>query len=126
MNALHRVRWMASLGFMVFTAVAVAQTQPSTNAKGALVTSAGMALYTYDPDGVSGNSHCLSSCVSLWPPYSADATTKATGEFSVIDRPDHTMQWAYKGHPLYQYAGDTKPQFANGDGIDGIWHLARP
>jgi predicted lipoprotein with Yx(FWY)xxD motif len=39
------------------------------------------------------------------------------------------MQWDYKNHPLYTYAGDSGPDQANGEGIPfagGHWHVARP
>ncbi|HGG05709.1 MAG TPA: hypothetical protein ENK28_09650 [Aliiroseovarius sp.] len=33
---------------------------------------------------------------------------------------------AYRGQPLYLYAGDSKPGDINGDGVAGVWHLAKP
>lgn len=39
------------------------------------------------------------------------------------------MQWAYQGHPLYTFTGDSGPDQANGDNFPdfgGHWHVARP
>ncbi|HDR9764226.1 TPA: hypothetical protein QDC44_008515, partial [Burkholderia cepacia ATCC 25416] len=35
-------------------------------------------------------------------------------------------QWAYRGRPLYRWKQDRKPGDAGGDGIGGMWHVARP
>jgi predicted lipoprotein with Yx(FWY)xxD motif len=53
----------------------------------------------------------------------------STGNFTVITRSDGSHQWAYKTHPLYNFAGDAKPGDTNGNGLNqfgGIWTIARP
>jgi len=47
-------------------------------------------------------------------------------EYSIIRRDDGTSQWAYKGKPLYFWAKDAKPGDRSGDGVNQVWHLARP
>ncbi|MGN8186461.1 hypothetical protein ACTJLD_10810, partial [Burkholderia sp. 22088] len=37
-----------------------------------------------------------------------------------------SKQWAYRGRPLYRWKQDRKPGDAGGDGIGGMWHVARP
>ena len=34
-------------------------------------------------------------------------------------------QWAYKGKPLYFFAGDAKAGDVNGDKQGGVWHVIR-
>jgi predicted lipoprotein with Yx(FWY)xxD motif len=41
-------------------------------------------------------------------------------------RDDGAKQWAYKGKPLYTWAKDTKPGDITGDGVNNVWHIAKP
>ena len=123
MKAIHGLAWVCTALIGMTIAVADAQ-PPSANARGELSGPDGLVLYTYDPDGTSGQSQCTGACAALWPPFAAAIHAKSAGGFSVITRPDHTLQWAFDGRPLYRYAGDSKPGFANGDGINGSWHIA--
>jgi predicted lipoprotein with Yx(FWY)xxD motif len=41
-------------------------------------------------------------------------------------RSDGYKQWTYKGKPLYSSRSDSKPGDTNGNGVDGVWHIARP
>lgn len=89
----------------------------------------GKALYFFskDPAGTSG---CSGGCSTLWPTYySADASTGMgidQGDVGVITREDGSKQSTYKGWPLYYYASDTAPNDVKGDGVDGIWFVAKP
>jgi predicted lipoprotein with Yx(FWY)xxD motif len=47
-------------------------------------------------------------------------------DWSLIKRDDGSMQWAYKGKPLYLWIKDGKPGERTGDGFKGVWHIARP
>ena len=107
-------------------ASASAQSLPVAGAQGQLVSDHGLTLYSYDPDGRSGQSQCSGPCAALWPPYTAAADAKAAGDFSVIARADHSRQWAWQGRPLYRYAGDPKPDDIHGEGLNGIWHTVHP
>lgn len=92
-----------------------------------------LTLYTFeddrndaDGDG-SGDSDCNGGCADNWPPLLADATSEASGQFSIINRDDGTsLQWAFKGLPLYTFAGDANAGETNGDGAGGAWYVARP
>ncbi|MDX1743471.1 MAG: hypothetical protein R3186_07750 [Ruegeria sp.] len=44
----------------------------------------------------------------------------------MIQRDDGTMQVAYKGQPLYLWIKHKQPRDMTGDGVKGVWHLARP
>lgn len=115
--------WLV-VGAMMMAPAMAAQPPPTANAQHQLVGARGMTLYVFDADGDSGRSECSGPCASLWPPYAADANVTASEGFSVTARPDHSLQWAFKGHPLYRYAGDAKPGDQRGDGINGTWHIA--
>ena len=85
----------------------------------------GMTLYIFDKDE-PGKSNCYNDCADSWPPYLASASAKAPGGgISIISRADGTRQFAKDGAPLYFWIGDSKPGDTNGDGIGGVWHVAR-
>ena len=90
-----------------------------------LVDSKGMTLYTYDKDA-PGKSNCAGLCAVFWPPAEAAPSATPSGNFSLVDRGRSARQWSYKGMPLYGYASDDKPGDIAGDGVDGVWHVARP
>ena len=108
---------------------ALAQTAPpisADTAKGkALVDINGMTLYVFDRDG-KGKSNCNGQCAVNWLPLIGDTDAQADGSFSFISRDDGRKQWAYKGKPLYTFVKDKKPGDATGDGVNHIWHIARP
>ena len=91
-----------------------------------LVNAKGMTLYIFDKDK-AGTSNCNGGCAKKWPPvFSKAKKMMKDGDFSVIKRADGKMQWAYKGHPLYTWFKDKKAGQTTGDGVKGVWHLARP
>ncbi len=85
-------------------------------------------LYYLDVDTVAGGT-CTSACLNVWPVFVPSAGAVGEGNMTVITRSDGTgQQWAYQGHPLYRYAGDSSGDQTNGDGIPdfgGHWHVAR-
>ena len=100
---------------------------PVKAADGVLVGPNGMALYTFDRDTAgSGKSACNGPCATNWPPLMAKAGATATGDWSVVTRDDGSRQWAHKGKPLYYWAKDTKAGDRTGDGVNNVWHVARP
>ena len=115
---------LAALGLSV-AVIAQAASQPAVAASGLVTSAAGMTHYTYDRDPVSGGSACIGPCAVLWPPYLAAAGAQAQGDFSLTRRADGRLLWAWKGRPLYLYAGDSKPGSSAGDRINGVWHVAR-
>ncbi len=85
----------------------------------------GMTLYTFDNDA-PGRSNCNGGCADSWPPYTASANEKASGKgMSIITRNDGSLQWAKDGAPLYFWVGDSEPGDTTGDGVGGVWHIAR-
>ena len=100
---------------------------PTRTADGVLVGPNGMTLYTFNHDMVgSGKSVCNGPCITNWPALTAPATARPMGDYSVVMRDDGTRQWAYKGAPLYYWAKDTKAGDRTGDGVGGVWKVARP
>lgn len=90
-----------------------------------LVDAKGMTLYTFGKD-TSGKSVCTGPCAANWPPLAVSANAKADHDYSVVTRDDGTKQWAYKGMPLYSWVKDTKPGDITGDGVNQVWHVAKP
>lgn len=83
--------------------------------------SAGMTVYTFDKDS-PGKSVCYGDCAAAWPPVAA-TSMPAGADFSVVARDDGTKQMAYKGKPLYLFAGDKKPGDVSGDNVQNVWHV---
>jgi predicted lipoprotein with Yx(FWY)xxD motif len=84
-----------------------------------------MSLYTYDNDTV-GVSNCIGACADTWIPAKLKKNAKLGESYSSIERADGTMQAAFRGMPLYLYAGDKKVGDIKGDGVGGVWKLAKP
>jgi predicted lipoprotein with Yx(FWY)xxD motif len=99
---------------------------PAKVADGVLVGPNGMTLYTFDRDAVQGKSACNGPCATNWPPLMAAADAAATGDWTVITRDDGGKQWAYKNKPVYYWVKDQKAGDRTGDGVNNVWHLARP
>ena len=85
----------------------------------------GMTLYTFDKD-MAGSSACVEACAQNWPPLMAAGGAMAEGDYTVIKRADGSMQWAYKGKPLYHWSKDAKAGDVTGDGFKDVWHAAKP
>ncbi len=86
-------------------------------------------LYFLDVDTQTGGK-CTGGCLSVWFPLVPSQGSQTQSGFTIVNRSDGTsMQWDYKGHPLYNYSGDNGADQANGNGIPfagGHWHIARP
>ncbi|MFG3165595.1 hypothetical protein [Streptomyces sp. NPDC048200] len=95
-----------------------------------LVNSKGHTLYLFQSDK-KDKSTCNGDCAKAWPPLKANGKTIAKGGvnsklLSTITRSDGSKQVAYKGHPLYTFADDTKAGQTNGQGIDAFgakWYV---
>lgn len=86
----------------------------------ALVSGNGRTLYLFEADR-KGMSACTGSCATAWPPFTVTGRVRAgTGVrqslLGTIRRSDGRTQVTYNGHPLYYFAGDTKPGAARGQG----------
>lgn len=125
-------RFLAMLGAAGLIACAsqiagAADPPPIAVTGGMLVNAQGMTLYTFDRDVAgSGKSSCNSDCAQMWPPLVWVGAGEPTGAFTLITREGGAKQWAYKGKPLYLFSGDVNPDDTNGDGVNGVWHIARP
>jgi predicted lipoprotein with Yx(FWY)xxD motif len=90
-----------------------------------LVDAKGMTLYVHDGD-LPDRPTCYALCILMWPPAEAPATAQPRGDFTVVNRDGGSRQWQYKRMPLYGYRLDSAPGEVGGDGVDGIWHAAKP
>ena len=71
----------------------------------------------------------INTRLSRWAMYIACtglACLVCVVDYSVIMRDDGARQWAYKGQPLYYFARDTKAGDKQGEGVGGVWSVARP
>ena len=95
-----------------------------------LTDSAGLTLYTFDRD-TPGVSNCSGGCATTWPPLllaegDPIAPPDLPGTLAVIARADGSRQVTYNDQPLYLYIRDMKPGDTTGEGVGGVWHLAKP
>lgn len=90
-----------------------------------LTDEAGMSLYVFDQDAPRV-SNCNDQCAVNWPPLAAATEDRAEGDYGVVTRADGKLQWSYKGQPLYLWLKDKAPGDTTGDGVNNVWHLARP
>jgi predicted lipoprotein with Yx(FWY)xxD motif len=119
---------LAATLLMAATGLAWAGTNVPVKADaGKLVGTSGMTLYTFDTDAAgSGKSACNGPCAQNWPPLLAADADRGSGDYSVVTRDDGSRQWAYKDKPLYFWSKDAKPGDTSGDGVKGVWRIARP
>lgn len=82
-----------------------------------------MTLYVLE-NTADGNTCSGNACAAPWIPLLAGELANPTGDFGIIERPDGSRQWDYKGHPLYRFEGDLRPGDANGLGVDGQHDVA--
>lgn len=127
MNFSLRSSLASALALVLFTGCAAVATPPVSVSGDALVGPGGMTLYTFDKDVAgSGKSVCNGPCAVNWPPLIAASGVKSAGHYSVIMRDDGQAQWALKGKPLYYWVKDRQPGDKTGDGVNGVWHTAKP
>jgi predicted lipoprotein with Yx(FWY)xxD motif len=107
---------------LVSTAAGAAE--PLKKTDGVYVDAAGMTVYTFDKDVAgSGKSACVDACLKNWP--AVPATGNVSAPWSTVTRDDGSKQLAYKGKPLYLFAGDKKAGDRNGDKFKEIWHVVK-
>ncbi len=94
-----------------------------------LVDSKGMTLYFFSKD-YDGGSNCYGDCAKKWPVFYVENLKVPAPldprDFGVITREDGRKQITYKGWPLYYFFKDTKPGDMNGEGVKGVWFVAKP
>ena len=116
---------IAAFAFTFAAASALAAGAPVKTMDGVLVGAKDMTLYTFDKDA-GGKSMCNGPCATNWPPLNAMDGDMASGDYTIIVRDDGKKQWALKGKPLYYWTKDQKPGDRTGDGVNGVWHVAKP
>lgn len=80
-----------------------------------------MTIYTFNGDPNRDGTTCAKggNCGATWLPVVApQAAVNSIGEFNPILRKDGIRQWAFRGRPLYTFAGDLAPGYANGANLD--------
>jgi predicted lipoprotein with Yx(FWY)xxD motif len=83
----------------------------------------------YFKQGDAGESSCYGQCASLWPPLQAvypKAGSGVSGKLGIINRTDGLRQVTYNDMPLYYWSNDKAPGETTGNGVNGIWTIARP
>jgi predicted lipoprotein with Yx(FWY)xxD motif len=94
-----------------------------------LVDSKGDTVYLFQKD-TGTKSTCTGACATTWPPV--PATGKPTvadglsGKVGTTTGSGGKPQVTYAGHPLYRFAGDSKPGDANGQGTNAfgaLWYV---
>ena len=100
----------------------------ATSKLGTILTdSQGRTLYLFTKDS-SGSSACTGSCLSVWPAFDSNGGAQAGTGVSptLLGTASGAAQVMYNGHPLYYYAGDTKPGDTNGQDLNqfgGSWYV---
>jgi len=86
----------------------------------------GMALYTFDKD-TKNTSNCTGQCLVNWPPFLVvgQAPSSLPDHLGTMKLANGSMQYTWSGMPLYFYIGDKKAGDVLGDGVGGVWHIAK-
>jgi predicted lipoprotein with Yx(FWY)xxD motif len=95
-----------------------------------LVNGHGQTLYLFEKDK-GKKSKCYSACATNWPPTFTSGKPSAgsgvsSSKLGTTRRKDGKLQVTYNGHPLYAYAGDSRPGQANGEGSNNFgakWYV---
>ncbi|CAG6391099.1 hypothetical protein NMG29_36960 [Streptomyces cocklensis] len=98
-----------------------------------LVDGKGRTLYLFQADKTS-TSTCNGSCAAAWPPLLSKGQPKAgsgaqSNLLGTSKRSDGTTQVTYNKHPLYFFAGDSKPGQTNGQDLNqfgALWYVLNP
>ncbi|WP_208249664.1 hypothetical protein WGT02_19200 [Rhizobium sp. T1470] len=119
---------LVSLGVLAATALSAFAAEPAkmvdTKMGKILATDKGMTLYTFDKDA-KDKSNCDKACLKKWPAFHAAAKAKAEGEWTLVKAADGKEMWAYEGKPLYMFVDDKMAGDMKGDGVGGVWHVAK-
>jgi predicted lipoprotein with Yx(FWY)xxD motif len=92
-----------------------------------------MSLYLFVSDTAT-KSTCAGTCLTYWPPLEASGSvTTGPGvdkaKLGTLTGTNGRKQVSYAGHPLYFYAGDSKPGDTTGQGSNqsgAKWWLLTP
>jgi predicted lipoprotein with Yx(FWY)xxD motif len=119
---------LVTVSLLAVTAISTFAAEPAkmvdTKMGKILTTEKGMTLYTFDKDA-KDKSNCDKACLKKWPAFHAAAKAKAEGEWSLVKAGDGKEMWAYEGKPLYMFVDDKMAGDMKGDGVGGVWHVAK-
>ena len=94
-----------------------------------LMDNKGKSLYFFAMDA-NGTSACTGGCEAVWPVFYAEDGNVPAGmtatDMATITRADGNKQSTFRGWPLYYYASDASSGEVKGDGVGGIWFVAKP
>lgn len=94
-----------------------------------LVGPTGMTLYVLSKETAS-DLQCLEDCARNWLPLTGNPVANGLTEaLSMVRRTTDAgslEQLVYKNQPLYYWSRDKAPGDVTGEGIGGIWSVARP
>ncbi|SNC75344.1 Predicted lipoprotein with conserved Yx(FWY)xxD motif [Hymenobacter gelipurpurascens] len=133
---------------MVATKSVLNKTTNQSETKNFLIDSKGRTLYTFQKDARNPTTlptNCVDNCATIWPPFYTASRTLHTAlkgsDFTTITRTTNNtgpygdgtvtnQQLAYKGKPLYYYAGDNQTRGqVEGHGLlseGDVWFVATP
>ncbi|MEG1039474.1 COG4315 family predicted lipoprotein [Pseudomonas sp. NUPR-001] len=120
----HTLNWMTLFAAVALALPGIASAHHAMMKDGMMVDHAGMTLYTFDKDS-DGKSMCNGECAKNWPPLMVKAGDTAEEGWTQIKRDDGSMQWAYKGKPVYTFIKDKKAGDMTGDGMKDVWHVIK-
>lgn len=99
-------------------------------ALGTLLTNGqGRTLYLFSNDAQNVDA-CQGGCITNWPFLTSEQlqipATLNAADFSKVTHADGKQQWAYKGWPLYTFLKDAAAGDTLGEGVNGVWFVAKP
>jgi predicted lipoprotein with Yx(FWY)xxD motif len=116
---------LATASEAAFGATSAAPVKVGTTGLGrVLVNAQGRTLYVWAHDKTA-KSTCAGQCAKYWPPLITRSKPTAArgvraGLLGTSRRADGRLQVTYAGHPLYTFAGDTRPGQTKGEGLTGF------
>lgn len=113
-----------SITFALLAGCATVSASPTAERNGVLSDPQGKTLYVFKKDQPNVST-CYDGCAKAWPPFTACSSDKAGGDLTLVPRKDGAQQWAYKGQPLYYYAGNTAAGDMSGEGSGKVWYVIR-
>jgi predicted lipoprotein with Yx(FWY)xxD motif len=113
---------LAALGAAALLQLSGCATDPATvpakvNPMGAYTTLNGDPLFAYE-----GDPRDIAS-PGPWVPLLARADDRSGRDFGVVSQPDGTLQWVFRGLPVYYYNGDDTGRSRDPAFRAGKWKL---
>jgi predicted lipoprotein with Yx(FWY)xxD motif len=83
---------------------------------GAYATMQGQELFTFDGDAKDVPAG------GQWVPLYGKADDRGDHDFTIVDRADGTLQWAFRGKPVYYFNGEDSARGRDASYRSGDWH----